>query len=320
VNHPVTSRRVPGFESWSLPSHPLRFVYFVATDEHVEHATYHDQLVIAEVLLHRVMSAKARGIQPVNLRLHNDAEQHCFQRTRSGRGLGDSVEDMRWVDRDGFSRARPLNREQLTRELMDRLGVSLLRAIDLVTSGSHALSSEDQSWLELRSSLPVLDRPLNGSEYLILVRAIEAAYAVPPEKSSTGKSSSSCAANAEIALQAARGLGWLHEDFTSSPFRVAALSTAYKTGHHDYLARRASFARATDERLRFSRATSSVKMKAKLARYRAEHAALLASRALVAATMFDMRLGLPDAAAIEPRGTPRAMPSAADPAASRLVA
>ena len=329
MNHPVTSRRVPGFESWSLPSHPLRFVYFVATDEHVEHATYHDQLVIAEVLLHRVMSAKARGIQPVNLRLHNDAEQHCFQRTRSGRGLGDSVEDMRWVDRDGFSRARPLNREQLTRELMDRLGVSLLRAIDLVASESHALSSEDQSWLELRSSLPILERPLNGSEYLILVRAIEAAYAVPPLKSSTEKSSaaksgteksSSCATNAAIALRAARGLGWLHEDFTSSPFRVAALSTAYKMGHHDYLARRASFARATGERLRFSYARSSVKMKAKLARHRAEHAVLLASRALVAATMFDIRLGLPDAAAIEPRGTPRAMPSAANPAASRLVA
>ncbi|MHB1273449.1 MAG: hypothetical protein ACYCZD_11900 [Rhodanobacter sp.] len=319
MNHPVTLRRVPGFESWSLPSHPLRFVYFVAAAEHTEHAAYHDQLVIAEVLLHRVMSAKARGIQPVNLRLHNDAEQHCFQRTRSGRGPGDSVEDMRWVDRDGFSRARPLSREQLTRELMDRLGVSLLRAIDLVTSGSHALSSEDQSWLELRSGRPILERPLNGSEYLILVRAIEAAYAVPPEKSSTGKSSS-CAANAAIALQAARGLGWLHEDFTSSPFRVAALSMAYKMGHHDYLARRASFASATGERLRFSHARSSVKMKAKLARHRAEHAALLASRALVAATMFDMRLGLPDAAAIEPRETPRPMPSAADPAASRLVA
>ncbi|TAM63479.1 MAG: hypothetical protein EPN49_02115 [Rhodanobacter sp.] len=324
MNHPVTSRRVPGFESWSLPSHPLRFVYFVAADEHTEHATYHDQLVIAEVLLHRVVSAKARGIQPVNLRLHHDAEQHCFQRTRSGRGLGDSVEDMRWVDRDGFSRARPLNREQLTRELMDRLGVSLLRAIDLVASGSHALSSADQSWLVLRSSLSILERPLNGSEYLILVRAIEAAYAVPPEKSGTAKSgtekSSSCAANVAIALRAARGLGWLHEDFTSSPFRIAALSTAYKMGHYDYLARRASFARATDERLRFSHARSSVKMKAKLARHRAEHAALLASRALVAATMFDTRLGLPDAAAIEPRGTSRAMPAAANPAASRRVA
>ncbi|MDE2157080.1 MAG: hypothetical protein KGJ32_14515 [Xanthomonadaceae bacterium] len=317
MNHPETSRRVPGFESWSLPSHPFRFVYFAAADEHCEHATYHDQLVIAEVLLHRVMGARARGIQPVNLHLH--AGQHCFQRTRSGRGSGDSVEDMRWVDRDGFSRARPLSREQLTRELMDRLGVSLLRAIDLVTCESHALSSEDQSWLVLRSSLPILERPLNGSEYLILVRAIEAAYAVPPQKSGTEKSSS-CAANAAIALRAARGLGWLHEDFTSSPFRVAALSTAYKLGHHDYLARRASFARATDERLRFSHARSSVKMKAKLARHRAEHAALLASRALVAATMFDVRLGMPDAAASGSGGTPRAMPSAANPTPGRLVA
>jgi hypothetical protein len=318
VNHPVASRRVPGFESWSLPFHPFRFVYFVTADEHAEHAAYHDQLVIAEVLLHRVMAAKARGIQPVNLHLHNDAERHCFQRTRTGRGLGDSAEDMRWVDRDGFSRARPLSSEELTRELMDRLGVSLLRAIDLVTSECHALSSEDQSWLELRSKLPILERPLTGSEYLVLVRAIEAAYAVPPEGSGTGKSSS-CAANAAIALCAARGLGWLHEDFTSSPFRGAALSAAYKLGHHDYLSRRASFARAADERLRFSSARSSVKMKAKLARHRAEHAALLASRALVAATMFGNPPGLAEAAAIGRGGTPRPMPPAADPAASRLL-
>ena len=315
MNHPVTLRRLPGFESWSLPSRPFRFVYFVGADEHIEHADYHDHLVIAEVLMHRVMNAKARGVQPVNLRLDDDAEQHCFQRSRSGRGCGDSVENMRWVDRDGFSRAMPLNREQLTRKLMDRRGVSLLRAIDLATSESLALSSEDQSWLELRLSLPILERPLNGSEYFTLVRAIEVAYAVPKGKSS------SCAANAAIALRAARGLGWLHEDFTSSPFRIAALSVAYKMGHHDYLVRRAALASATAERLRFSHARSSVKMNAKLARHRAEHAALLASRAFAAATLLGEHLRLPDTAAIGRRETRRPLPpAAADPSTSRLVA
>ncbi|MCW8808464.1 MAG: hypothetical protein OQK79_10160 [Rhodanobacter sp.] len=272
----MTVRRVHGFDSRSLPSHPLRFVYFTSADEHLQHAVYLGNLVIAEVLLHRLMRAKARGMQPVNMHLNAEAGQHFLRRVRPDSRCRSSAEFVRWVDRDGFSRSRPLNREQLTCELMDQQGISLSRAIERVITESRALTGEDQAWMEARSRLPALDRPLDGSEYLALVRAIEAAYAVP--KGST----SSCAANAAVALRVARGLGWLHQDYSPSPFRLAALSIAYKTGHHDYLTRRASFVCATGERLRFSRAKPRVKMDVKLAEQRTAHAAFLARRAMAA--------------------------------------
>lgn len=278
MNHPVIFRRMSGPASRPVSSHPFHFVYFVAAADQLGHAAYHDQLVLAEVLLRRAFNAKIRGVQPVNLRLHDELEQRCFRRPRPGSCPKDSAEFARWVDHDGFNRPRPLNREQLTRELMDRHGASLLRAIDLATSASHALSGEDQAWLEARARLPALDRPLNGTEYLILVRALEAAYAAPRGRSNA------CAVNAEIALRAARRLGGLHPDYTPSPFRIAALSMAYKAGHHDHLARRAAFACAAEQRLRFSRARPRLKIDAKLARNRTEHAAFLACRALAVAT------------------------------------
>jgi hypothetical protein len=285
----------------------------VTEDEHVEHAAYHDQLVRAEVLLHRVMRAKARGIPPVNLHLRDDAEQRCLQRPRPGSCAGDSAEWVRWIDRDGYRRARPLNREQLTQELMEQQGASLLRAIDRASSESHALPGEDQAWLEERARLPALERPLNGCEYLALVRAIEAAY-VPPR----GKSGN-CAPNVQIALRMARRLGGLHVDYTPSPFRIEALSMAYKAGHHDYLARRAAYVCATEARLRFSQAKPRVKIDAKVARQRAEHAALLASRALAAATARGEQAALPDAAAIAHETARRVPPFAAAAGTPRIT-
>ena len=272
----MTRRQVPDFASRLLISRPFRFVYFTGPGDHLTHALYHEHLVAAEVLLQRLMYAKARGIAPVKRHLHDATERDGFQRPGPDRRLIDAVELMRWVDRDGFNRPRPLNREQLTQELIARQGVSLLRAISLASSRSRALPGADQAWLETRARLPCLQRPLNGSEYRTLVRAIEVAYAVPRGKSGA------CAANAAIALRAAAQLGWLHADYAASPFRSAALSMAYRGGHHTCLGRRAAFASAAELRLRFSHARPRLKMDAKLARQRTEHAALLAGRALLA--------------------------------------
>ncbi len=272
----MTRRQVPDFASRPPISRPFSFVYFTGPGDHVTHANYHEHLVTAEVLLQRLMYAKARGIAPVKRHLHDTIECESFQRPGPDRRLFDAVELMRWIDHDGFNRPRPLNREQLTQELIARQGVSLLRALDLASSRSRALSGEDQAWLEVRARLPALQRPLNGSEYRTLVRAIEVAYAVP------GGKTSACAANATMALRAAAQLGWLHTDYAASPFRDAALSMAYRGGHHTCLGRRAAFASAAELRLRFSHARPRLKMDAKLARQRTEHAALLACRALLA--------------------------------------
>ena len=269
----MTRWQLPDFASRPPDSRPFRFVYFTGPGDHLTHAAYHEQLVIAEVLLHRLMYAKARGIAPVKRHLHDAIERDGFQRPGPDRRLIDAVELMRWVDRDGFNRPRPLSREQLVQELIARQGVSLLRAINLASSRSRALPGVDQAWLETRARLPCLQRPLNGSEYRTLVRALELAWAAPRGKAGD------CAANAAIALRAAAQLGWLHADYAASPFHGAALSLAYRTAHHACLARRAAFAGATELRLRFSHAPPQLKMEAKLTRQRTQHAALLADSA-----------------------------------------
>ena len=284
----MTRRLVPDFASPPRASHPFRFVYFTGPGDHLTHAAYHEQLVIAEVLLQRLMHARARGIASVKRHLHDATERDGFQRPGPDRRLIDAVELMRWVDRDGFNRSRPLSREQLTQELIARQGVSLLRAISLASSRSRALPGADQAWLETRARLPCLQRPLNGSEYRTLVRALEVAWATPRGMTGDG------AANAAIALRAAAQLGWLHADYAASPFRGAELSLAYRTAHHACLARRDAFAGATELRLRFSHAPPQLKMEAKLARQRTQHAALLADPAR-------WRFPQPLAAAISPR-------------------
>jgi hypothetical protein len=305
----MTVRSLPEFASRPPRSRPFRFVYFVAPAEDSAHAAYHAQLVTAEVLLHRLMYAKARGVQPVNLRLRDEVIQRFFTRSRPGRRGADSPELIRWVDKDGFHRRQPLSREQLTQELMERQGISLRRALSLVSSQSHALLAEDQAWLEVRARLPVLQRPLNGAEYATLVLAIEAAFAVP------GGGDSRCAGNVEIALYTAGRLGGLHRDYTPSPFRVPALSHAYLAGHHDYLARRAAFAAAAELRLRFSHAKARKKMDAKLACQRTEHAALLAGGGLATAKLL---YGAPTPApATSARCTPLLATAAPSPLRSR---
>ena len=269
----MTRRKQPDFASPPAGSRPFRFVYFTGPGDHLRHAAYHEQLVIAEVLLQRLMHARVRGVAPVKRHLHDAIERDGFQRPGPDRRLIDPVELMRWVDREGFNRPRPLSREQLVQELIARQGVSQLRAISLASSRSHALPDADQAWLETRARLPCLQRPLNGSEYRTLVRALEAAWAVPCGKADE------CAANAEIALRAAVQLGWLHAEYAASPFHGAALSLAYRTAHHACLARRAAFAGAAELRLRFSHAPPQLKMQAKLARQRTQHAALLADPA-----------------------------------------
>lgn len=269
----MARRQLPDFASRPAASRPFRFVYLTGPGDHLTHANYHEQLVTAEVLLHRLMHARARGIAPVKRHLQDAIERDGFQRPGPDRRLIDPVELMRWVDRDGFNRRRPLSREQLEQELIARQGVSLLRAINLASSRSRALPGADQAWLEARARLPCLQRPLNGSEYRTLVRALELAWAAPRGESGDG------AANAAIALRAAAQLGWLHADYAASPFHGAALSLAYRTAHHACLARRAAFAGAAELRLRFSHAPPQLKMEAKLARQRTQHAALLADPA-----------------------------------------
>lgn len=273
MNSPMSRRHVPDPASRTPGSRPFRFVYFTGPGDHLTHAAYHGQLVCAEMLLRRLLQARVCGIAPVKRHLDDALERDSFRRPGPGRRLVDPVELMRWIDQDGLNRERPLSREQLAQELVAREGLSLRRALDLASARSRALAAADQDWLEARARLPCLERPLNGSEYRCLVRALEAAWLVPA--GNPGPS----AANAELAQRAAGLLGWLHADYAPSPFGLAALSLAYRDGHHDFLRRRAAFAAATELRLRYSHAPARLKMAAKLARQRTGHAALLADPA-----------------------------------------
>ena len=267
-------RQLPDFASRPPSARPLRFVYFAAAAEQAEHAAYHAQLVIAEMLLHRLMYARARGMAPVREHLREETLRRSLRRPSARRCIDQPAEAVRWFDRNGQRRARPLTREQLTQALMERGGMPLLRAVAAAATQSHALSDADQAWLDTRASLPAWQRPLLGCEYERLVGAIEAAHAVP------APSPAPCAANVAVALRAAALLGSRTADYTPSPFRVPALARAYLAAQHDRLCRRAAFAGATELRLRFSHARPRIKMDAKLASQRAEHAAWQAGRAL----------------------------------------
>lgn len=272
----ISAQQLPQFTSRPPARRLFQLTYDTASTQQPAQAAYHGALVTAELLLRRLQFARARGIRAVNLQLGSRQQGLALARPPAATLAAHSAERLRWIDEHGRHRAQPLNRERLTDALIAARGLSLLHAVGVATCESHAISDDDQAWLALRARLPLLQRPLNASEYRQLARALDAAHAVPAALASA------CQGNAAVALQAAAWLGTLPVDFTPSPFRSAALTAAYLGAHHDRLSRRAAFAEATELRLRFSHAAPRAKMDAKLVRQRTEHAQRMASIAMTA--------------------------------------
>jgi hypothetical protein len=209
----------------------IRFVYFAHVDDDSLYGDYHHELVTAEVLMDRVLAARASGMKAVHPHVHSEIEERLFSRPPRGSFMQVTPEYIRWYGRDGARRIEPMVREELAIELMGEYGYSYNDALDIATNNSGALPRSDQTWLQARAKTPVYCRPLHATEFHQLARAIEAAYNVPSHDASVVN------ANREIARRAAAVLGAVLDEYVEAPFQEPALAEAFSEFHRAHLLR-----------------------------------------------------------------------------------
>jgi hypothetical protein len=215
----------------------IRFVYFAHVDDDSLFGEYHHELVTAEVLLDRVLAARASGMKAIHPALPGDAEEKLFNRPPRGSFFQVTPEYIRWYGRDGVRRVMPMVREELAIELMGEYAYSYTNALDIATNDSGALTRNDQSWLLARSKAPIYCRPLHATEFRQLVKAIEAAYSVPHGDAMVTR------ANREVAHRAAAMLGAMLDEFVETPFTTPELAQAFADFHSAHLQRIAAATR-----------------------------------------------------------------------------
>jgi hypothetical protein len=215
----------------------IRFVYFAHVDDDSLFGEYHHELVTAEVLLDRVLAARASGMKAVHPFLWGDAEERLFMRPLRGSFQQVTPEYIRWYGRDGVRRDVPMVQEELAIELMSEFAYSYTDAINMATRQSGALGRMDQAWLLMRSRTPITCRPLHATEFRQLVKAIETAYDVPSGDASITH------ANKDIARRAAAMLGAVLDEYVETPFTTPELAAAFADFHSEHLQRVANATR-----------------------------------------------------------------------------
>jgi hypothetical protein len=242
-----------------------RFVYFPVVDENDRRAAYHRHLVVAEILLGRVLVARSRGLRSINSVLGGDAEARATVPSPRALFHATTLEYHRWYDADGATRSQPLTQEDLAAQLMVADGLSMEEARHRAVHYSHALPAAEQAWLLDRRHTPLHQRPLNQAEFQTLAHAIEGAYQASASTSYVER------ANRQIALRIAAVLGGLLDEFTASPFNVAALSQAFNEHHLAHLRQTIEASRQAESASRVLLAGPKAWFAAKAARMRAEH-------------------------------------------------
>ena len=206
----------------------IRFVYTPVQDSTDRHATYHHHLVTAEVLLDRVLAARAAGLRAMAPMLDYAAEARATVQPPRGLFHTSTLEHRRWYDAAGIVRYQPLSQEALTAALVAD-GLSVEQARDRACHRSHALPGADQAWLLERRNTPLEQRPLNQAEFRTLITAVEGAYQTP------ALAPHNMRANRQIAMRVAELLGSLLDEYVASPFSVPALSDAFSERHLSHL-------------------------------------------------------------------------------------
>lgn len=243
----------------------LRFVYFPSVDGDDCRAVSHPHLTLAEILLDRVLAARAAGLRPMAPALDYAAEARATVRPPRSMFHPATLEYRRWYRTNGSARTQPLTREALALRLAATDELSMKEARARVAKRSHALSAADQAWLVDRRHTPLERRPLNQAEFRLLVRALDVVWEVSAGSSHMDR------ANRRIALRAVAVLGNLLDEYVASPFQSAALSETFNEYHLAHL-------RRTIEHSRLAESASCVLLTgpkawfaAKSARMRAEH-------------------------------------------------
>lgn len=243
----------------------VRFVYFPVANEDDRRAACHQHLVVAEILLDRVLAARAAGLRPVAPALDYAAEARATVRPPQGMFHQATLEYRRWYRANGTVREQPLTREALALRLAATDELSMKEARARVAQRSHALPAADQNWLINRRNTPLKQRPLNRVEFQTLVGALEGIW------QASGGNLHGERANRQIALRVVAVLGRLLDEYVASPFKTAALSATFSEHHLAHL-------RHTIENSRQAGSASGVLLTgpkawfaAKTARMRAEH-------------------------------------------------
>ncbi|UJM88927.1 hypothetical protein LRK24_10690 [Rhodanobacter denitrificans] len=246
------------------PAARVRFVYF-ARAERDHRASCHRHLVVAEILLGRVLAARAAGLRPMAPSLDYAAEARVTLRPPQGLFHPATLEYRRWYRTDGTPRAQPLTREALSLRLAADGDLSMKEARSRVARRSHALPAADQTWLIARRDTPLARRPLNQAEYLALAEALDGVWHASAGASRVER------ANRRIALRVAAALGGLLDEYVASPFKSAALSEAFSAHHLAHLRQTIENSRQAESDSGILLAGPKAWFAAKTARMRAEH-------------------------------------------------
>lgn len=242
----------------------IRFVYFPRT-EHDRRASCHRHLVVAEILLGRVLAARAAGLRPMAPSLDYAAEARATLRPPQHMFHPATLEYRRWYRTDGMPRAQPLTREALSLRLAADGDLSMKEARSRVARRSHALPASDQAWLINRRDTPLARRPLNQAEYLALAEALDGVW-----QNSAGNSVVE-RANRRIVLRVVAALGNLLDEYVASPFKTPALSEAFSEHHLAHLRQSIEDSRQAESDSGTLLAGPKAWFAAKTVRMRAEH-------------------------------------------------
>lgn len=242
----------------------IRLVYLPARETHDPYAAYHAHLVRAEVLLDRVMAARAANVRPVAPTLDDTDEARATVRPPRDLFAVATLEYRRWYEDDGTARAQPLTQEALA-ALLVADGLSQRQARDRAIHRSHALAAADQEWLIARRKLPPAQRPLNRSEFRVLVDAVDGAWQAPAGASHAAR------ANRQIALRVAAALAGMLDEYLAPPFHADALNEAFNECLVAHLRQTIEVSRQADPGRGVLLAGCKAWFAAKAARMRVEH-------------------------------------------------
>lgn len=243
----------------------VRFVYVPVTHEGDRPAVCHQHMVVAEILLDRILAARAAGLRPMAPALDYAAEARATVRPPPRMFHQATLEYRRWYRANGTVREQPLTREALALRLAATDELSMKEARARVAQRSHALPAADQNWLINRRNTPLKQRPLNRVEFHTLVDALDGVW------QASGDTSHGECANRRITLRVVAVLARLLDEYVASPFKTAALSATFSEHHLAHL-------RCTIEDSRQAGSDAGVLLAgpkawfaAKTARMRAEH-------------------------------------------------
>lgn len=243
----------------------IRFVYVPVVEENDRPPACHPHLVAAEILLDRMLAARAAGLRPMAPALDYAAEARATVRPPQGMFHQATLEYRRWYRADGTERAQPLTREALALRLAATDELSMKEARARVADRSHALPAADQAWLIRRRNTPLAQRPLNQAEFRTLADALDGIWQTSGGRSHMDR------ANRRIVLRVVAVLGNLLDEYVASPFKSTALSEAFNEHHLTHLRRTIESSRQAESASGALLVGPKAWFAAKAVRMRAEH-------------------------------------------------